>query len=55
MSRRLLCLTIVISFFVSTLPLPALAQGSGLQRDPQFEQRILDQLKQINPDAVPVF
>lgn len=55
MSRRLLCLTILTLLFAAALPLPVLAQVSGQQRDPQFEQQVLDQLTQINPDAVPVF
>ncbi len=55
MPRRLLCLMIFTLLLAAAFPLPVLAQGSEPQRDPQFEQQLLDQLKQINPDAVPFF
>jgi Zn-dependent protease with chaperone function len=55
MSRRLLSVLVIVLLLASALPSPVCAQGTGLQRDQEFEQQLLNQLKLIAPEAVPVF
>lgn len=57
MNHRHLCLTLILALSTVLYGVtPVAAQtGSGTQRDPKEEQAILDQLAQINPQAVPIF
>ena len=55
MSCRRLCLAICAFLIAAASVWPVQAQGDKPQRDQQFEQQILDQLRQINPEAVPLF